>query len=499
MTSKTFAAVLALPGVPNGIKRTLALAALIVVAADWLFYDRPFGISFVLFLGFFALCVAVANQQPVHIRTRLLATGILAASLLPGLLQASPLPVLSGLAGIAVYTLMMVGGFAGHAVERLLRIAWLLAGGPFRFCADMATLHAAIRRLDVPLTDRVNPVAWLVPIGLGAIFLLLFRAANPVIEGWLGAVDLAWLIQAIDMKRILFWVLIAGLTWSFLRPRPRLRWMSREVTPLECDGPAQAGTWLGTVAVRRSLILFNVLFAVQSCLDVAYLWGGVALPEGMTYAEYAQRGAYPLIFTALLAGAFVLIVLRPGSVREREPLLRGLVYLWIGQTVLLVISSLLRLNLYVEVYSLTYLRVAAFIWMLLVAAGLILIVARIALGRSNMWLIGMNVGTLIAMLYVCAFLNFPQLVAAYNIAHRDAVTQSGGVLDTDYICGLGAFAYPAVMEGLADGNAVPTLDRMRLETCMKQQVRQHLARTADWRAWSVRGWRLWRLWPNGQI
>ena len=40
-------------------------------------------------------------------------------------------------------------------------------------------------------------------------------------------------------------------------------------------------------------------------------------------------------------------------------------------------SSILRLDLYVATYLLTYWRVAAFIWMLIVAIGLVLIVVRI--------------------------------------------------------------------------------------------------------------------------
>ena len=65
---------------------------------------------------------------------------------------------------------------------------------------------------------------------------------------------------------------------------------------------------------------------VQTVLDAAYLWGGVALPDGMTYASYAHRGAYPLIVTALLAAGFVLAAMRPGSATSNDPLIRRLVY-----------------------------------------------------------------------------------------------------------------------------------------------------------------------------
>jgi len=57
---------------------------------------------------------------------------------------------------------------------------------------------------------------------------------------------------------------------------------------------------------------------------------------------------------------------RPGRAFQGDP---ALVYLWVAQNVLLVTSSILRLDLYVQIYLLTWWRVAAFIWMLLVAFG----------------------------------------------------------------------------------------------------------------------------------
>ena len=143
----------------------------------------------------------------------------------------------------------------------------------------------------------------------------------------------------------------------------------------------------GKAAILRALVIFNMLFALQTGLDAAYLWGGAALPDGLSYAAYAHRGAYPLIATALLAAGFVLAALRPGSTTSADPVIRRLVYAWVAQNIMLVISSILRLDLYIGIYALTYWRVAAFVWMGLVAAGLALIIARIALGKSNEWLL----------------------------------------------------------------------------------------------------------------
>jgi len=72
-----------------------------------------------------------------------------------------------------------------------------------------------------------------------------------------------------------------------------------------------------------------------------------------------------------------------------------------------VLSSILRLDLYVQIYLLTWWRAAAFIWMVLVAFGLVLIVARIILNRSNAWLVRANLITLTATLYICSLVNSP--------------------------------------------------------------------------------------------
>ena len=63
------------------------------------------------------------------------------------------------------------------------------------------------------------------------------------------------------------------------------------------------------------------------------------------------------------------------------------------------ISSILRLKLYVEAYGLSEMRIAAGVWMGLVMVGLILILARILLDKSNKWLVMANLTALALTLY----------------------------------------------------------------------------------------------------
>jgi hypothetical protein len=256
-------------------------------------------------------------------------------------------------------------------------------------------------------------------------------------------------------------------------------------------------TLLGRAAIARSLVLFNLLFAVQTAMDAVYLWGGVALPEGMTYASYAHRGAYPLIVTALLAAGFVLAAMRRGGPAENSPLLRGLVFLFVAQNVGLVLSSILRLDLYVSVYSLTYWRVAAFVWMGLVAIGLVLIGLRIALGQTNRWLIGANLIAATVTLYACCFFNFAALIANWNVEHGQAT-------DMPYLVSLGPASIPAIDRViLLESDPSPAYSSKylgadsgaRKSWLIRQRDRlalNHHRSISDWRAWTFRDWRLSR-------
>jgi Domain of unknown function (DUF4153) len=315
-----------------------------------------------------------------------------------------------------------------------------------------------------------------------------------VIDRWLADIDLFDLLPDIAIGRIVYWFVIASGAWSFVIVRIRERRKSPAPETAVAMKQARTDTLLATVfgktAVTLSLALFNLLFVVQTAMDGAYLWGGVDLPEGISHAEYAHRGAYPLIVIALLSAAFVLIALRPGSETERSPLVRTLVLAWIGQNVLLVVSAVLRLELYVEAFSLTELRMAAFVWMGLVATGLALIVARILLARSNRWLVGANLIALTVTLYCACFISWPAVIARYNVAHSFEIARTGPSLDVTYLCQLGGQIIPALdgfVEQIADK---PFTKREDAKACIERQVSRHGYVMHDWRRWSWRNQRL---------
>jgi len=498
MKSISIAAV-RMPVLLRGFPPKLAVAAGLTALADWLFYDHRIGLSLAVFLPALAAASLLTSRVSTSSRWAMVAAGVLIAGLLPIVEELNLLSALSGVLAVAVVLSLLTNPLIGGLADHARAIGGLLLTGPFRLVSD-------VTRSRIWALSPGRLTVWIVPLVLGAIFIALFASANPVIEDLLASFDLRRGAAHVSLARLLFWSVMLSAVWPFIA----LRW-KRKVAPEPTDGqPAGAAAaagdgdpftshLFGPEAILRSLSLFNLLFAVQTILDLIYLWGGVALPYGMTYASYAHRGAYPLMLTALLAAGFVLAAITPGGPAERKPAIRVLVFAWIAQNVMLVISSILRLDLYVEIYSLTSWRLAAIIWMLLVAAGLLLIVARIALDRSNQWLIMANLITLAAFLYICVFINFPWVISTYNVSHSREVSGKGALVDFDYLVGLGPQALPAIDRYLqhpmrtrsyvqdTNGSQVSTMDRQR-----DWLVQRHHRELESWRAWNFRGWRLSR-------
>jgi hypothetical protein len=496
-----------------GFPARVGLALAHVAAADFLLYDQPWALSLTLLFGLVGATV-LAIHRAMFLKGGLpIQLGLLIATLLPLIENVSGLSVSVATALLAVFALS-VSGRLDPLKSDLPRIGKALLAflvvAPFRMIRDTFRWRRVARRLGRRGLRFAVIAVWIMPLALGAVFLALFGAANPVIDYWLSLIDLWKLLDLVELDRIVFWAFFLACIWAFLRPRlpyffrrlPRLFGLIAVAPkPLAQVEPgarqrSAAETFedlvFGRAAILRALILFNLMFAVETILDAAYLWGGVTLPDGLSYASYAHRGAYPLIVTALLAALFVLLALKPGSANSFDRLIRALVYAFVAQNILLVISSIFRLDLYVGIYALTYWRVAAFIWMGLVAIGLALISARIALGKSNKWLSSANLLALSITLYACCFINFAALIARYNVEHSYEMTGQSIALDGWYTRELGPQAFPAIDEFLA-GRDVLTNQALGYLAEARANDEEYFRRMQmNWRSWSFRDWRLMR-------
>ena len=454
------------------VKVGLGLA--LVALADGLVYLEIPGAG----LGLFALAVTAAAflTNPALGRSRLALLALLIAEALAALQieRATPLGFLLFTVAIGVAALAPrahAGDDAWRWLQRLAIGALKALMGPFKDVGSILKARGRQRTL------RVTAVllAAVLPVVGGAVFLWLFAIANPVISRTLSALR----IPELDVARLIFWGAVGGAAWAVLRPRGLRRTLAPPGLNGELDLPG-----VTTASVTVSLLVFNGLFALQNGLDVAYLWSGAPLPAGMTLAAYAHRGAYPLIVTALLAGLFVLVFLRPGSATGEARWPRILVTAWVAQNLFLVASTALRTLDYLQAYSLTRLRIAALAWMALVAVGLALIGWRLLRGKSSSWLINANVFAAGVVLAACSVVDLGAMAAAWNVRHAREVGGGAVALDVCYLGRLNGAALVSLAE-LEQRPLAPTF-RARVEWTRRALTADLVKRQADWRGWRWR-------------
>jgi hypothetical protein len=378
---------------------------------------------------------------------------------------------------IAVLSARVANGEPGWRWgQRLVAHVVVAVLGPL---IDLAGWLKARRRRSAARTGSILRLVGLIALPLwgGLVFLGLFAAANPLISEALARLRPPAL-SVETVVRAIFWGLVAVSAWAGLRPR----WRRRLLRLPSLGERALPG--VSAASVTLSLIVFNLMFALQNALDIAFLWSGAPLPHGTTLASYAHRGAYPLILTALVAGAFVLITLRPGSETANRPLVRGLVMVWVGQNMLLVASSLLRTVDYVEVFSLTRLRLAAMIWMALVGLGLLLICWRLLRNRSAHWLINANLLAVLMVLAGVGAVNLGPTVAAWNVRHAAEVDGKGAYLDLCYMGELGSAGLVSLAE-LERTTQDPGF-RARIASVRWKAQQTVMERQSHWRGWTWR-------------
>lgn len=465
--------------------------------ADFLFYGHQMGWTVGLFgLLLVGICV-LHNKRILKYDLGQMILVLTVGQCLLQIEKTSPLSFMLMFIGIFSLAVLSQGGWKEDAAIWLRKLLSTI-------CRVLRPLNQALigiqkyRQRFLPPNNFTRILrGWFLPIVLSGVFIALFANANPIMTKWFSGINFIAMLKAFSMWRVFFWLSVASFVFAVIRPKLKpLRKKPAIDASIKKIKPMGFSEWAFTKeAVLRSLVIFNLMFAFQTLMDMNYLWAGGALPAGISYAQYAQNGAYPLIVTALLAAVFVLITQNTGDEVSGSKTVRALIYAWVAQNIMLVISSIYRTGLYVEVYALTYWRVAAFIWMGLVAAGLCWIIVRSVLGKSNTWLINANVITLLTVLYITSFVNIGSVIANYNVMHSKAVSGKGVDLDTYYLEGIGSSAIPALIKYSQYGKIhdrilyMSGVEEERLDT-IAQMTSELRIDMDDWRRWTYSEYRM---------
>jgi Domain of unknown function (DUF4173) len=299
-----------------------------------------------------------------------------------------------------------------------------------------------------------------VTVVLLVVFGMLFASADTVFASYVPRVDLGRLPGQVVVGVV---VALVAATLADLALAPP-GWSDAELPP---GRPAPRGEWLLPVLALDALVLAFVL------VQVGALLGGhrhVLETAGLTYAEYARQGFAQLVaVTALTLVVVAVAARRAPRASDRDRLLsRVALGVLCVATLAVVASALRRMNLYMDAFGLTRLRL--FVVVVEVALAVVLLLVLVAGVRwRGGWLPRAVVQVAAVAMLGLALINPDALIVRYNAAaERDATLVVG--LDVGYLQGLSA-------------DAVPEINRLDepLRSCVLQHLTVEAPRgVADW-------------------
>lgn len=245
---------------------------------------------------------------------------------------------------------------------------------------------------------------------------------------------------------------------------------------------------IGLTEMTVILGLMNFLFLSFVIVQIRYFFGGAEHLQqiaNLTYADYARRGFFELVWVAALVLPILLIIhwaLRKDNPRS-EKVFRVLAG---GQIVLLFVimaSALQRMFLYQNEYGLTELRVYTTAFMFWLAAVFVIFALTVLIGKRERFTFAAYVSALV-MIFALQFANPDYLIARVNIARLN----EGKVFDANYVSQLSADAIPTLAANIAQIN-------QNRQCVVKHSLlrRRYNEANSDWRSWNFSRQTAWNL------
>jgi hypothetical protein len=353
-----------------------------------------------------------------------------------------------------------------------LDAAWVRRAGVVRYAGALAlgALHAwtaaGLALVDASrLSSRAGTggaAGWrrvaavarglVIALPLVAVFGALFMSADAVFAALAASVirfDAGWIASHILLFGILAW-LSTGYLRGFLTGT-RLPWPADHGHEVGAGAPESRWLALGITEVATVLAAIDLLFLVFVIVQFRYLFGTdtlVQVTPDLTYAEYARRGFFELVFAAVLVVPVLLAAdwLLDRRIRAHLFVLRGLSGVQIGLVFAIAASALQRLRLYHASYGLTESRFYAAVLLIWIGAMLLWLGATVLRGRRDLFAFGTLASGLatVALLFVIS----PDAIIARTNAGRMASTDAPARFDVAYATSLSADAVPVLLEAL---------------------------------------------------
>ena len=295
-------------------------------------------------------------------------------------------------------------------------------------------------------TNKRGPVFVVVVVSF--LFLSLYRLINPIFDAYFAS-----LLGNIEWGWIFFTLFGSVILYSFFFPSRLLMKLlkvedSYGKTIGENNLKPKLSFSINLFAIFENerysaLLMFgvlNLLLLFLNITDFNYLFLEGELPKAITYSDYVHSGVGAVIVSIILAIALIIYYFR-GQMNfdPQSKNIKTLVYIWIAQNMVLILMAAFKNQLYIEAYSMTFLRIGVYYYLGFSILGLLLTLYKIYYHKDTWFLFRSNPFAFYVILVLSCTINWSGMVTNYNLKNSKEV-------DLDYIESIGFENYPLLWE-----------------------------------------------------
>lgn len=425
-------------------------------AFDFLFWEKPLGINFAIYVLLCILTGIFLLQSDGLRLSRGAGLLLLPIAFLATMTFLRQEPMTVFLSVVMVLFLLGVfaltyrnGQWSRYAlldyIFGYLRLIGSVIARPLGFAAETRREQpSSTQKRMSPIWPVVRGIVIALPVI--AIFASLLSSADPIfaerLDDFIGIFKIENLPEYI-FRLVYILVFAYALAGIYLHAAQK----SQEDVEERSVVPSFLGFTESTIVLGSVVILFTAFVIVQ----FQYFFGGQSNIhiEGYTFSEYARKGFGELVAVAFFS---LLMLLGLGAITRRDVesqrrVFSGLGIALVGLVIVMLVSAYQRLVLYEEAYGFSRLRTYTHVFMIWLALLLVTVVFLEITRRERIAALAMVIASLGFVISINV-LNVDSFIVKQNIQR-----ELRGVdveLDSQYFLGLSDDAVPALAEAFVD-------------------------------------------------
>ncbi|MBL7922451.1 MAG: DUF4173 domain-containing protein [Bacteroidia bacterium] len=269
---------------------------------------------------------------------------------------------------------------------------------------------------------------------ISVLFFALYQQANPLFKEFTKNIDLSWISIGWCLFTIWGFLVMYGLI--YYRDIPVFtEWDIKFNRTLENTATTNEPKEINnnTIIALSLFGLLNLMLVFVNSLDLINLFGSHELPKGIYLSDFVHNAVWSLIFSIVIAVGLIMWFFKGDlNFNKQSKTLKLLVYFWILQSAVMIVSAMVRNGMYVAEYQLTYLRIGVYVFLSLSLVGLFFTGLKIGKTKSAWYLVRQNFEAWYLLLALCSFVNWDKIISDYNIAHAKTFK----ALDKSYLVAL---------------------------------------------------------------